>query len=181
MRRLLVVLFAVGVMTAPGTAKAHMLHCSMKDVSKKSYACALRQRHHGVTAVRFAHRQRALYGTNVIVRNHRWLARRAQRSIDAYMLSDWRLYLVSLVGSGTAYGCALPLIGRESGGVVTKYNYAGSGAYGLGQALPASKMSPYGRDYMTNGVTQIRWMHVYVNRYGGWCGANAFQASHGYY
>lgn len=102
---------------------------------------------------------------------------------DAYerVVTDWRSYLLNLVGHSIYHGCALPLIGRESGGVVTKWNYQGSGAYGLGQALPPSKMAPYGRDYMTNGVTQIRWMNDYVRKYGGWCGANAFQAANNSY
>jgi hypothetical protein len=42
-----------------------------------------------------------------------------------------------------------------------------TGAYGLGQALPASKMSPYGSDYLTNPTTQLRWMVEYISeRYG---------------
>jgi hypothetical protein len=38
-----------------------------------------------------------------------------------------------------------------------------TGAYGLGQALPASKMSPYGSDYLTNPTTQLRWMVEYIS------------------
>lgn len=65
------------------------------------------------------------------------------------------------------------IIGHESGWVATKYNYGGSGAYGLGQALPASKMAPFGEDYMTNPITQLRWANAYaVGRYGSW--ANAY-------
>lgn len=42
-----------------------------------------------------------------------------------------------------------------------------SGAHGIPQALPASKMSSEGSDYMTNGKTQIRWGLGYIkNRYG---------------
>ena len=61
------------------------------------------------------------------------------------------------------------IIGKESGWGYSKWNYAGSGAYGLGQALPASKMARFGDDYMTNPVTQLRWANSYaVNRYGSW-------------
>ncbi|HEX3082476.1 MAG TPA: lytic transglycosylase domain-containing protein [Candidatus Saccharimonadia bacterium] len=64
------------------------------------------------------------------------------------------------------------IIDHESGWGVTKYNYGGSGAYGLGQALPASKMAVYGADYMTNPVTQLKWANAYaVGRYGSWAGA----------
>lgn len=52
---------------------------------------------------------------------------------------------------------------------------ASSGAYGLCQALPASKMASAGADYMTNPVTQLRWCHDYAsNRYTGWWSAFAF-------
>ena len=55
---------------------------------------------------------------------------------------------------------------------------AGSGAYGLCQSLPASKMASAGPDYLTNPVTQLRWCAGYAQgRYGGWQGAyNAWLA-----
>jgi membrane protein involved in colicin uptake len=71
------------------------------------------------------------------------------------------------------FGFADYIIGRESGWGVTKSNRGGSGAYGLGQALPASKMAPYGADYLTNPVTQLKWANTYAkSRYGSW--ANAY-------
>lgn len=52
---------------------------------------------------------------------------------------------------------------------------ASSGATGLCQALPASKMASAGGDYMTNPVTQLKWCHSYAqSRYSGWWGAHAF-------
>lgn len=55
-----------------------------------------------------------------------------------------------------------------------------SGAYGLAQALPASKMSSHG-DY-TKPTVQLRWMYDYmVNRYGSIQGAvNFWNANHWY-
>ena len=42
-----------------------------------------------------------------------------------------------------------------------------SGAYGIPQALPASKMATYGTDYRTNYKTQIEWGLIYIkSRYG---------------
>ena len=42
-----------------------------------------------------------------------------------------------------------------------------SGAYGIPQALPASKMATYGTDYRTNYKTQIEWGLSYIkSRYG---------------
>lgn len=42
-----------------------------------------------------------------------------------------------------------------------------SGAYGIPQSLPASKMASAGRDWRTNAITQLRWMKDYIRgRYG---------------
>lgn len=50
-----------------------------------------------------------------------------------------------------------------------------SGAYGIPQALPASKMAQFGADYRTNPLTQIRWGLWYIQQsYGTPCGALAF-------
>lgn len=55
---------------------------------------------------------------------------------------------------------------RESGW--NKYaRNPGSGAYGIPQALPASKMRSAGRNYRTSAATQIRWGMNYIDaRYG---------------
>ena len=57
-----------------------------------------------------------------------------------------------------------------------------SGAYGLFQALPGSKMSSVGADWQTNPATQIKWGLNYMNeRYDSPCGAWSFwQANHWY-
>lgn len=57
-----------------------------------------------------------------------------------------------------------------------------SGAYGLFQALPGSKMASAGADWQTNPATQIKWGLQYMNgRYGSPCGAWSFwQANHWY-
>lgn len=75
---------------------------------------------------------------------------------------------------------AVELMNRESGCRVNAEN-AYSGAYGIPQALPGSKMASAGADWQTNPVTQIRWMADYVNRYGGWQGALNFWHAHGWY
>ena len=51
-------------------------------------------------------------------------------------------------------------------------NNAGSGAYGIPQSLPGSKMASAGSDWSTNPVTQITWGLGYIaSRYGTPCGA----------
>ncbi|MFD8705276.1 transglycosylase SLT domain-containing protein [Kitasatospora sp. NPDC059648] len=59
---------------------------------------------------------------------------------------------------------------------------ASSGAYGLGQALPASKMASAGADWRTNPRTQIKWALNYMNtRYGSPNAAWAFWQTHHWY
>ncbi|MFJ5809742.1 MULTISPECIES: transglycosylase SLT domain-containing protein [unclassified Streptomyces] len=73
------------------------------------------------------------------------------------------------------------IVSRESGWNHTATN-SSSGAYGLVQALPASKMSSAGSDWKTNPATQIKWGLDYMNsRYGSPVGAwNFWQAHHWY-
>ena len=76
---------------------------------------------------------------------------------------------------------AIDLIYHESGCRVDARN-ARSGAYGIPQALPGSKMASQGADWETNPVTQIKWMAAYVKgRYGGWAEAVDWWYKHGWY
>ena len=57
-----------------------------------------------------------------------------------------------------------------------------SGAYGIPQALPGSKMASVGADWRTNPVTQITWGLGYIkSRYKTPCGAWAHSQSSGWY
>jgi len=59
---------------------------------------------------------------------------------------------------------------------------ASSGAYGLCQALPGSKMASAGGDWGSNPVTQLKWCSGYAtSRFGGWAGAYNYWVSHGYW
>ncbi|MEU3724156.1 transglycosylase SLT domain-containing protein [Streptomyces sp. NPDC031705] len=73
------------------------------------------------------------------------------------------------------------IVSHESGWDHTATN-SSSGAYGLVQALPASKMSSAGSDWKTNPATQIKWGLDYMNdRYGSPVGAwNFWKANHWY-
>lgn len=60
------------------------------------------------------------------------------------------------------------IIEHESGWNYRAVN-ASSGATGVCQALPGSRMATAGSDYLDNPVTQLKWCHSYANeRYGGW-------------
>ncbi|HET6863948.1 MAG TPA: G5 domain-containing protein [Candidatus Saccharimonadales bacterium] len=72
--------------------------------------------------------------------------------------------------SGGDYAYVNFIVSHESGWRPTASNP--SGAYGLCQALPGSKMSTAGSDWATNPVTQLRWCNGYAEgRYGSWAAA----------
>ena len=57
-----------------------------------------------------------------------------------------------------------------------------SGAFGIPQALPGSKMASAGADWQTNPATQIKWGLGYIQAtYGDPCSAWAFWQAHSYY
>ncbi|MFH8794364.1 transglycosylase SLT domain-containing protein [Streptomyces sp. NPDC017941] len=109
-------------------------------------------------------------------------------SRDASDFAPQGSYSVSQVQSmarqmvpGGQFQCFSNIVNHES-----TWNYKAtnpsSGAYGLVQALPASKMSSAGADWRTNPATQIKWGLNYMNEsYGSPCGAWEFwQANHWY-
>jgi len=77
--------------------------------------------------------------------------------------------------------CLVPLWNKESHWNEKARNPS-SGAYGVAQALPASKYAQYGADYLTNAVPQIKWGINYTKtKYGSPCGAWSYWQSHGWY
>ncbi|PWJ65974.1 hypothetical protein B0H03_102114 [Rathayibacter iranicus NCPPB 2253 = VKM Ac-1602] len=79
------------------------------------------------------------------------------------------------------YNCLVSLWTRESGWNVYAENKS-SGAYGIPQALPGSKMAAAGSDWASNPSTQITWGLGYISgRYGSPCGAWAHSESVGWY
>ncbi|WP_394551831.1 hypothetical protein ACDF64_13250 [Agromyces sp. MMS24-JH15] len=79
------------------------------------------------------------------------------------------------------YRCLVSLWTRESSWRADAYN-ASSGAYGIPQALPGSKMASAGADWRTNGQTQIDWGLSYIDaRYGSPCGAWAHSERYNWY
>ena len=78
------------------------------------------------------------------------------------------------------FGCLLDIWNRESNWRYDAENP--SGAYGIPQALPGSKMATAGPDWQTNPATQIRWGLGYIKAiYGDPCKAWAFEEANGYY
>lgn len=83
--------------------------------------------------------------------------------------------------SGSEFDCLVNLWNRESHWNVNSHNTS-SGAHGIPQALPGSKMASAGPDWETNPKTQITWGLGYIqNRYGTPCGAWAHSEEHNWY
>ena len=79
------------------------------------------------------------------------------------------------------FDCLVKLWNRESGWNPNAYNRS-SGAYGIPQALPGSKMASAGADYQTNYKTQINWGLGYIkSRYGSPSNAWSYFLSRGWY
>ncbi len=82
--------------------------------------------------------------------------------------------------SDSEFQCLVTLWNHESGWNVSAANP--SGAYGIPQALPGSKMASAGADWQTNPATQITWGLGYISgRYGTPCGALASWSAKGWY
>jgi hypothetical protein len=83
--------------------------------------------------------------------------------------------------SSDQFSCLVPLWNQESGWNVEASNPT-SGAYGIPQALPGSKMAGAGPDWQTDATTQIRWGLGYIKgTYGSPCGAWAHEQAVGWY
>jgi hypothetical protein len=82
--------------------------------------------------------------------------------------------------SSSQFSCLEPLWQRESGWNV--YASSPSGAYGIPQALPGSKMASAGADWQSDAATQIRWGLSYIKAtYGSPCAAWAHSQATGWY
>jgi hypothetical protein len=90
-----------------------------------------------------------------------------------------RTYVKNRVGA-RGYDCINAIWTAESGWNPRAGNP--SGAYGIPQALPGSKMASFGSNWRYSPLTQVKWGLWYVaNRYGSACGAYDFWQAHGWY
>lgn len=98
----------------------------------------------------------------------------------SYTVAEVKAIAQQMVPAGQ-FQCFSKIINQES-----TWNYLAvnksSGAYGLVQALPGSKMASAGADWRTNPATQIKWGLNYMEkRYGGPCGAWSFHQANNWY
>lgn len=83
--------------------------------------------------------------------------------------------------SSSQFSCLQPLWALESGWNIYASNPS-SGAYGIPQALPGSKMASAGPDWQGDAATQIRWGLSYIQgTYGSPCAAWSHEEADGWY
>lgn len=83
--------------------------------------------------------------------------------------------------SSSQFSCLDPLWEHESRWSVTAAN-PGSGAFGIPQALPGSRMASAGPDWETSAATQITWGLRYIrDTYGSPCAAWSHAQATGWY
>jgi hypothetical protein len=89
--------------------------------------------------------------------------------------------LLAQAGESGQWSCLDQLWQQESGWSITAEN-ASSGAYGIPQALPGSKMAADGPDWQTDATTQIKWGLSYIaSTYGSPCAAWDHEQADGWY
>ncbi|MBQ0902929.1 lytic transglycosylase domain-containing protein [Micromonospora sp. U21] len=85
-------------------------------------------------------------------------------------------------GFGIAEFPCLEKLWTKESGWNHKASNSSSGAYGIPQALPGSKMGTVADDWRTNPATQIKWGLGYIKgRYDTPCGAWGYFQSNGHY
>lgn len=89
--------------------------------------------------------------------------------------------MVTAAGWGNQWTAFNNIVMAESGWNVHATN-GSSGAYGIPQSLPGSKMAAAGPNWQNSAQTQIAWMIGYIrSRYGNPNNAWAFHLAHGWY
>lgn len=165
--------FAVDLVDVDGaaTARTTQLSAQADQISKAAADLqAAKQAQAAAAAKTTAAPKSAVTSTPVVV-----VAPGSARDIARQMM-------LSMYGWGDdQFTCFDKIITQESGWNVSATNRS-SGAYGIPQALPGSKMATAGADWQTNPATQIKWALGYVQgRYSTACGAWSFKSAHGWY
>lgn len=103
-------------------------------------------------------------------------------TVPANEMQQWfHDYLLSNGYTEADFTAGSYIINRESSWNPRATNPS-SGAYGLAQALPGSKMASHGADWQSNYQTQLKWFIDYCNgRYGSINGAYNFWVQNHWY
>ena len=112
-------------------------------------------------------------------------ARVATASVPLDDPAGAKAYAASVLGShgwdASQMTCLDTLWNKESEWLTSATN-ASSGAYGIPQALPGTKLAAAGGDWQTNYRTQVNWGLTYIeSRYGSPCSALNFHYANNWY
>lgn len=156
---------AAGVLAATSALTVTVAQAAIDDNASPSSVTRVGRLHDGERAAQAARAPREQRASRATVRTGGPRLVAASIAMTRY---GW--------GSGEL-DCLDVLWTRESGWDATAANPS-TGAYGIPQALPGSKMSAFGADWRTNPVTQITWGLDYISDvYGSPCNAwKAFRA-----
>ena len=99
------------------------------------------------------------------------------RGLAVYIPADKEGVMAAAGIARSDYAYVNYIVSHESGWNAAARNP--SGAFGLCQALPGSKMASAGSDWASNPVTQLRWCNGYAaSRFGGWGAAYNYWLAH---
>jgi len=135
---------------------------------------------HAAAARRAADARRAAEQARRAAERRRQAA--AQRTAMSGTPQQIAMAMLSSFGwSSSEFSCLNSLWEQESGWNPYASNPS-SGAYGIPQALPGSKMASAGPDWQNNPATQIRWGLGYIKAtYGSPCAALSHESTSGWY
>lgn len=176
------------IQTASLTQQADSQSTAADAAAKQSAQEAARKQAAQDAAAKKAAAERAAAEKAAKEREEKLAASRAAERSDvgdfaqqsSYTVAEVKSMAQQIVGSGQ-FQCFSNIVDHESGWDYQASNPS-SGAYGLVQALPGSKMASAGDDWRTNPATQIKWGLNYMNdRYGSPCGAWEFWQANNWY
>lgn len=118
-----------------------------------------------------------LYDTNNVAR---WASSWEHSASGAQTYAQY-IFIHYSWSVSTQWGCLYDLWQQESNWTWNATNPS-SGAYGIPQALPGSKMAAAGTDWHIGGLTQVHWGEDYISQtYGTPCAAWNHELNYGWY
>jgi hypothetical protein len=155
----------------------------MDPVVANAQAGAKRRAYEKQVAAEKAAAKKAKAKAKALKEKREWEALKKRMSNDPSAAENqaYAKRMNALKGWGGCWSSLLTMWNHESGWNEHAANPS-SGAYGIPQALPGSKMSSAGSDWRNNAMTQISWGLGYVGaRYGDPCRAWSFWQAHHWY
>jgi hypothetical protein len=155
----------------------------MDPVMANAEASAKRRAYEKQVAAEKAAAKKRAVRAKALKKQREWeaLKRRMSHNPSAAENQAYAKKMNALKGWGGCWDSLLTMWNHESGWNEHATN-PGSGAYGIPQALPGSKMASAGPDWRNNAMTQIAWGLAYVgSRYGNPCQAWGFWQAHHWY